>query len=95
LRFKQLSVSGRSVTGISAPSSATQSSSWAAFRAIAERVRHREPVCIRRRHEDWQREVSRNLARGERTVELFHRHDAIHFADLPERAKDELIRYWL
>jgi ATP-dependent exoDNAse (exonuclease V) alpha subunit len=37
----------------------------AAFRAIAERVGYRELSGIRRQHEEWQREASRDFARGE------------------------------
>ena len=68
----------------------------AAFRAIAERVGYRELAGIRRQHEEWQREASRDFARGEpgRALELYHEHDAIHFADSREQAKDELIRLW-
>lgn len=68
----------------------------AAFRAIAERVGYRELAGIRRQHEEWQREASRDFARGEpgRALDLYHQHDAIHFADSRERAKNELIREW-
>lgn len=68
----------------------------AAFRAIAERVGYRELAGIRRQREAWQREAARDFARGEpgHALELYHKHDAIHFADSRERAKDELIRAW-
>ena len=54
----------------------------AAFRAIAERVGYRELAGIRRQHEEWQREASRDFARGEpgRALELYQEHEAIHFA---------------
>ena len=68
----------------------------AAFRAIAERVGYRELSGIRRQHEEWQREASRDFARGEpgRALELYHEHEAIHFAETREQAKDDLIRAW-
>ena len=68
----------------------------AAFRAIAERVGYRELAGIRRQHQEWQREASRDFARGEpgRALELYQQHEAIHFAPTRERAKDELIRAW-
>jgi Ti-type conjugative transfer relaxase TraA len=68
----------------------------AAFRAIAERVGYRELAGIRRQREGWQREASRDFARGEpgRALELYHEHEAIHFGESRERAKDELIRAW-
>jgi Ti-type conjugative transfer relaxase TraA len=68
----------------------------AAFRAIAERVGYREIAGIRRQQLEWQREASRDFARGEpgRALDLYHQHDAIHFADSRERAKDDLIREW-
>ncbi len=68
----------------------------AAFRAIAERVGYREMAGIRRQHEEWQREASRDFARGEpgRALELYHEHERIHFAESRERARDELICAW-
>ena len=68
----------------------------AAFRAIAERVGYRELSGIRRQREAWQREASRDFARGEpgRALELYHDHDAIHFVEDRGRAKEELIRSW-
>jgi Ti-type conjugative transfer relaxase TraA len=68
----------------------------AAFRAIAERVGYRELAGIRRQHEAWQREASRDFARGEpgRALELYHQHDAIHFTGSREQAKDQLIQLW-
>jgi Ti-type conjugative transfer relaxase TraA len=68
----------------------------AAFRAIAERVGYRELSGIRRQLEEWQREASRDFARGEPGValELYRDHDAIYFADDRGRAKEELIRSW-
>jgi Ti-type conjugative transfer relaxase TraA len=68
----------------------------AAFRAIAERVGYRELAGIRRQHEEWQREASRDFARGEpgRALELYQDHGAIHFAETRERARDDLIRAW-
>jgi Ti-type conjugative transfer relaxase TraA len=68
----------------------------AAFRAIAERVGYRELAGIRRQELEWQREASRDFALGEpgKALELYHEHDAIHFTQSRERAKDELIRLW-
>lgn len=68
----------------------------AAFRAIAERVGYREISGIRRQREEWQREASRDFARGEpgHALELYRQHAAIHFGESRARAKDELIRAW-
>ena len=68
----------------------------AAFRAIAERVGYRELAGIRRQREEWQREASRDFARGEpgRAFEHYHEHEAIHFAENRDRAKEELIHEW-
>jgi Ti-type conjugative transfer relaxase TraA len=68
----------------------------AAFRAIAERVGYRELAGIRRQQQEWQREASRDFARGEpgQALELYHQHDAIHFADDRGGAKEQLIRAW-
>jgi Ti-type conjugative transfer relaxase TraA len=66
----------------------------AAFRAVAERVGFHELSGIRRQVEFWQREASRDFARGEagRALDRYQRHGAIHFADDRRRAKAELIR---
>lgn len=68
----------------------------AAFRAIAERVGYRELSGIRRQYHEWQREASRDFARGEPglALELYHQHEAIHFSRDREHAKEELIRSW-
>lgn len=68
----------------------------AAFRAIAERVGYRELSGIRRQLKEWQRVASRDFARGEPglALELYHDHEAIHFAEDRRRAKEELIRSW-
>jgi Ti-type conjugative transfer relaxase TraA len=68
----------------------------AAFRAVAERVGFQELSGIRRQVEFWQREASRDFARGEpgRALDRYQRHGAIHFADDRRRAKAELIRAW-
>ena len=61
----------------------------AAFRAIAERVGYQELSGIRRQHEAWQREASRDFARGEpgRALERYQEHDAIHFAETREQGQ--------
>ena len=68
----------------------------AVFRAIAERVGYRELSGIRRQSLEWQREASRDFARGEpgRALELYQEHEAIRFTASRERAKKELIREW-
>jgi len=68
----------------------------AAFRAIAERVGYRELSGIRRQHEEWQREASRDFARGEPglALGLYQQHEAIHFSEDREQAKEGLIRSW-
>jgi Ti-type conjugative transfer relaxase TraA len=68
----------------------------AAFRAVAERVGFQELSGIRRQVEFWQREASRDFARGEpgRALDRYERHGAIQFADDRRAAKAELIRAW-
>ena len=68
----------------------------AAFRAIAERAGYQELTGIRRQRELWQREASREFARGEsgRALERYEAHRAIHFADTRAQAKAALIGEW-
>jgi Ti-type conjugative transfer relaxase TraA len=68
----------------------------AAFRAIAERVGYQELSGIRRQREAWQREASRDFARGEpgRAFDRYHQHGAIHFGESRSKAKEEPIRAW-
>lgn len=68
----------------------------AAFRAVAERVGYRELSGIRRQREFWQREASRDFARGEprRALDRYQRHGAIQLTDDRGKAKAELIKAW-
>jgi Ti-type conjugative transfer relaxase TraA len=68
----------------------------AAFRAIAERTGYQELTGIRRQHALWQREASRDFARGDAggALERYHRHGAIRFAVTRDQAKAQLIREW-
>jgi Ti-type conjugative transfer relaxase TraA len=67
-----------------------------AFRAIAERAGYQELTGIRRQQELWQREASREFARGEsgRALERYEAHGAIHFAETRAQAKAALIGEW-
>jgi len=68
----------------------------AAFRAIAERTGYQELTSIRRQQAEWQREASRDFARGDAGAALdrYQEHGAIRFAASRERAKGDLIRDW-
>jgi Ti-type conjugative transfer relaxase TraA len=68
----------------------------AAFRAIAERTGYQELTGIRRQQAQWQREASRDFARGEAgaAFESYQEHGAIRFTATRAQAKDRLIGDW-
>jgi ATP-dependent exoDNAse (exonuclease V) alpha subunit len=61
----------------------------AAFRAIAERTGYQELTGIRRQQAQWQREASRDFARGEvgAAFESYQEHGAIRFTATRPQAK--------
>jgi Ti-type conjugative transfer relaxase TraA len=68
----------------------------AAFRAAAERHGAVEILSVRRQHEDWQRDATRELATG-RTGEAIARYaeqNHIHVNDTREAARSHLITAW-
>lgn len=68
----------------------------AAFRAIAERVGYQELTAIRRQREQWQREASRDFARGEpaSALDRYEAYGAIRFSQTRSEAKQRLIEEW-
>ena len=68
----------------------------AAFRAAAERHGAIEITAIRRQHEEWQRDATRELATG-RTGEAIGRYAEaghVHAADTRDAARTELVDAW-
>jgi Ti-type conjugative transfer relaxase TraA len=68
----------------------------AAFRAAAERHGAVEISSIRRQHEEWQRDATRELATG-RTGEAIGRYDDaghVHAAETRDTARTELVDAW-
>jgi Ti-type conjugative transfer relaxase TraA len=68
----------------------------AAFRAIAERTGYQELTATRRQQAQWQREASRDFARGDAGAALasYQEHGAIRFSENREQAKGRLIGDW-
>lgn len=68
----------------------------AAFRSIAEQHGSVEITEIRRQHEDWQRDATRQLATGRtrEALEAYREHDMLHSAETREAARGELIDSW-
>jgi hypothetical protein len=68
----------------------------AAFRAIAERIGYQELTAIRRQQALWQREASKDFARGDAASALdrYQEHGAIRFAETRQQAKDQVILDW-
>ncbi|MDR7230314.1 Ti-type conjugative transfer relaxase TraA [Caulobacter sp. BE264] len=68
----------------------------AAFRSIAERHNHVEITQVRRQHEDWQRDATRQLATG-RTGEALAAYTArgmVHAAETRDQAREDLVERW-
>jgi Ti-type conjugative transfer relaxase TraA len=68
----------------------------AAFRSIAERHSHVEITQVRRQHEDWQRDATRQLATG-RPGEALASYEArgmVHAAETRDQAREELVERW-
>ncbi|MBC9031830.1 Ti-type conjugative transfer relaxase TraA [Sphingomonas sp. JC676] len=68
----------------------------AAFRSVAERHGSVEITEVRRQHEDWQRDATRQLATGRtgEAIQVYHEHDAVHAAATRDEARDALIDRW-
>jgi Ti-type conjugative transfer relaxase TraA len=69
----------------------------AAFRAIAERTGcYQELTGIRRQHQLWQREASRDFARGHaaKALDRYNEQGAVRFAESRGEAKEDLVKGW-
>ena len=68
----------------------------AAFRSIAERHGSVEITEVRRQHEDWQRDSTRQLATGRtgEAIQAYQEHDAVHAAATRDDARRTLIERW-
>jgi hypothetical protein len=68
----------------------------AAFRSIAERHGSVEITEVRRQHEDWHRDATRQLATGRtgEAIQAHQEHDAVHAAATRDDARRTLIERW-
>ena len=68
----------------------------AAFRSIHERHGGAEIGEVRRQHEDWQRDATRDFASGRtgHALEAYRRRGMVHEAQTRERARGDLIDHW-
>ena len=68
----------------------------AAFRSIAERHSHVEITQVRRQHEDWQRDATRQLATGRTGAALasYEAHGMVHAAETRDQAREALVERW-
>lgn len=68
----------------------------AAFRAIHERHGGVEITEVRRQHEDWQRDATRQLATGRTglAIAAYDERGMVHAAETRETARSELIERW-
>ncbi|ABD54460.1 Ti-type conjugative transfer relaxase TraA [Jannaschia sp. CCS1] len=68
----------------------------AAFRALHERYGGARIDEVRRQHEDWQREATRDLASGHvgMAIQTYDGHDMVHAAETRQQAREDLIDRW-
>jgi Ti-type conjugative transfer relaxase TraA len=68
----------------------------AAFRAIAELTNYLELTQVRRQHEKWQQEATKEFAVGkvEEALERYAKHDHLHEFDTKLQAKQRLVEMW-
>ena len=68
----------------------------AAFRSIHERHGGAEIGEVRRQREDWQRDATRDLAKGRtgHALEAYRSHGMVHEAQTREQARGDLIERW-
>ncbi|KZC79440.1 conjugal transfer protein TraA [Sphingobium yanoikuyae] len=68
----------------------------AAFRAINERHGGVEITEVRRQHEEWQRDATRQLATGRtgEAIRAYADHGMVHAAETREQARGELVERW-
>ncbi|MFL9841138.1 Ti-type conjugative transfer relaxase TraA [Sphingomonas sp. ST-64] len=68
----------------------------AAFRSLAERHGSVEITEVRRQHEGWQRDATRQLATGRtgEAIQAYQEHDAVHAAATRDDARGALIDRW-
>ncbi|UJX45271.1 Ti-type conjugative transfer relaxase TraA [Xanthobacter sp. YC-JY1] len=87
---------GAKVALIGDPQQLQSIEAGAAFRSIFERHGGAEIGEVRRQHEDWQRDATRDLATG-RTGDAVHAYDdhgMVHAAETREQARGDLIDRW-
>ncbi|HEY0234517.1 MAG TPA: Ti-type conjugative transfer relaxase TraA [Afipia sp.] len=87
---------GAKVVVVGDPQQLQSIEAGAAFRSMHERHGGVEISAVRRQHEDWQRDATRDLATG-RTGDAIHaydRHGMVHEAASREQARDDLIDRW-
>jgi hypothetical protein len=68
----------------------------AAFRSLHERHGGIEITQVRRQHEDWQRDATRDLATGQtgHAISAYDEHGMVHAAATRQDARGELINAW-
>jgi Ti-type conjugative transfer relaxase TraA len=90
------STAGAKVVLIGDPEQLQAIEAGAAFRALAERHGAAEITTIRRQHEAWQRDATRELATGrtEAALERYAAAGMVQTADTREDARAELVAIW-
>ena len=68
----------------------------AAFRSLTERHRHVEISEVRRQHERWQQQATRELSAGRagEALDAYRDHGMVHGAETRDRARADLIESW-
>jgi Ti-type conjugative transfer relaxase TraA len=94
--FSAATSAGAKVVLVGDPEQLQAIEAGAAFRSIAERHSHVEITQVRRQHEDWQRDATRQLATG-RTGEALASYEArgmVHAAETRDQAREALVERW-
>jgi len=88
--------SGAKVVLIGDPQQLQAIEAGAAFRAIAEQTSYVELTQIRRQHEKWQQEATKEFAQGEveKALNRYDQHDHLHEFDTQAHAKQSLVEMW-
>lgn len=94
--LSQAAAAGAKVVLVGDPQQLQSIEAGAAFRALHEHYGGVRIDKVRRQHEDWQREATRDLASGHvgMAIQAYDAHDMVHAAETREQAREDLIDRW-
>ena len=94
--LEEVHESGAKLVLIGDPQQLQTIEAGAAFRAITEQVSYVELTQVRRQHEKWQQEATKEFAQGkvEQALDRYDKHDHLHEYDKQLEAKQSLVDMW-